>query len=637
MKHHERLALSLLLTTFAATSCGGGGSSSNSDDFQVRSTNKAAATNPMIRISGAYIAYLAAEDTSGPGGTDLNGDNETDRAVAQAVNTSSRTQFNVAVAARDMAWAGNELYLVVNELQDRHDWNGDMLMDDDVLLHWSQAMPMPERVDDVDPTADLAILGLGARILYVSKTETPGVGGSNLRFVESTDPLTPIPIGTTDAVGPLSARILGEDEGLVFLAFDETTVMRSLNGDMDPDDTNVLGLLDSTSNASVVRSTALAIDPDSPRRAKKIATGNWHVGFLVDEADEGAVSRNSATAIGPSFRACAANDIDTTDNVLCVLTYATWNADPVANPPVNHGLPGQDTIAFAGNYVATIVSELADTCDLNNDSDTTDFVVRWEVIAAHAGDPLVPAYNLGAARVENRPLADVPGGGHGLYELQNRFVIVASEADGANIDANDAVDANLVGWVMPSGSPSGWDFLHGSNNMQYVEASWVSPRESGGRLGVAFTERIGGASLNVGSTSNPGDMDTLDSIPTFATFASGRLVFPGVLLALDKDSAAYTTAKGWSFYRLSEPEDSRDTNHDGDEDDFIVEATNYTTGVTFGLSVTVEASDRVVEIARFGAVQCAAFLASEDDQGTSGTDFNTDGDRMDLVLRWFRF
>lgn len=633
-------SIAALLAVLSAA-CAGGSDDDGDESFVMGSTNVSAASNAAVRVSGVYIAYLAAEDTTASGGnpgTDLNGDGDSSDSVAHVVNTTSGAEFRLAVAARDLAWAGNELYLVVDEAQDGEDWNGDAATDDVVLLHWSELAPTLVRVDDLAATPAapyVSIVPLNGRVVYASATTTAGAGGSNLAFVESTAPLAPIPVATTDTVGPLTARLLGEDEGLVFLTFDETAAGRTLNSDVDLLDGHVLALLDGTSNASIARSTARAVDPTSPRRAKTIATGDWRVGFLVDEADEGLASRNSA-AVGASFRACAADDIDTLDNVLSVLTHSAWDADPVANPPVNHGLPGQQTIAFAGNYVATIVSEASDNCDLNNDADSTDNCVRWVLIADDTGDAIVPVNNV-SNRDENRALFAAPGGGFGLYELSNRFVIVASEANGGDIDANAAIDANLVGWLQPSVSTTEWDFTHGSTGTQVVEASWVAARESETRLGVAFTERIGGASLNVNDATGTGDNDTLDSIPTFATFSQSRLVFPGITVAVDNDAAGIVIANGWGLYRINEVEDSRDRNQDGDETDMILQRTNLTTGTSSGMSVTTQSTGNVIEVARFGGKACAAVLALEASQGSTGSDFNQDGDRTDVVLRWFRF
>lgn len=639
LKHALHFTSLTLTAAVFAMACSSGSDDSDSA-FRVESANVAAANVPQLRVSGAYVAFLAAEDMTSSGGspsTDLNGDGQPNDSVAHAVNTATGAQFRLGVAARDLAFAGNELYIVVDEALDSRDWTSDVDEVDIVLLHWSEADPVLRFVDEltaVPASPYVQLVGLDGRVLYASSTTTPGAGGSNLAFVEATAPLVPVAVATTDTVGPLAARILGEDEGLVFVTYDEAPVFRTLNSDSDDDDAHVLALLNGTVGTSIVRSTRRAIDPASPRRAKLVAASDWRVAFLVDEADEGSVSRNSST-VGASFRIPGTDDVDTTDNVLSVLTYSTWNADPDANPPINHGLPGQQKIAFAGNYVATIVSEVADNANINGDGNSTDIVVRWVLIADDGGDPIVPVNNV-TGRIENRALFAAPGGGFGLYELSNRFVIVASEEEGGDIDTNDPVDANFVGWLQPSVPSTAWDFFHGATGTQVAEASWVAARESENRLGIAFTERIGGVSLNQSDTIGTGDTDTADSIPTFAIFSSNRLVFPGVGVAVDRDDAGITIANGWSYYRIAEPEDSRDRNLDGDEADSILQRTNLTTGASNGLSVLIGSGIDATQFARFGSKSCAASIAFEADQSAAGTDFNLDGDRTDVVVRWFR-
>ncbi|MBL8863152.1 MAG: hypothetical protein JNK02_14240 [Planctomycetes bacterium] len=635
MKHNLLLpTLACSVSLLAACS----GSSSDEDaSFLVRSTNVATAASSPVAIHGNSIAFLAAEDATSSGGnpgTDLNGDGDVADGVVHVVNSSSRTEFRLGVAATALAWAGASLYFAVDEAQDGRDWNGDTLLADDVLLHWSEAAPTTVYVDDLATDAERPFVALNGRLVYAAKSAGANPLESNLRFLEPAAPLVPVAVLTRDTVGPLFARLLGEDEELVFLTFDETSAGRDLNGDGDDDDEHVLGLLDGKSVASVARSTGLAVDPTSPRRARSTGANDWRVGFLVDEAAQGGVSRNSS-AVGLNFRPsyCAANDTDAADDVLAVLEFAEWDLDPVANPPINHGLAGRDRLAFAGNYVATIVAESDDNCDLNDDGDTADRVVRWMQVADDALDPLLPV-NV-AAQV--RALFDAPGGGHGLYELLDRFVIVASESAGGNIDANNSIAANLVGWLAPATLPPVWDFTHGDTNTQYVEASWVAALQSQNRLGLAFTERIGGSSLNQGTSSQPGDADVLDSIPVFATFSAGRMVFPGVALAVDSDNAGIAMANNWSFYRMNEVEDSRDLNSDGDKTDLLLYRTNLTTGATIGMSVLVNVQRDAVHFARFGARSCAACFAPEAAQGASGADFNGDGDRTDVVLRWFRF
>ena len=364
MKNATLDSILLLGLLVGLTACAAGSDDQANTSFVVRSTNVATSASTIVRISGPRIAFLAAEDTTSTGGaaTVLNGDGDTMDGVAHVVNSAANTQFRLGVAADDLAWVGSELYLAVDEFRDGHDWNGDTLRLDDVLLHWSETTNMLQRVDDLATNAVLPFVALDGRLVYVAKVGGTLVGESNLRFLESSDPLVPIPVATTDVVGALAPRLLGEDEGLVFLSFDETLAGRTLNSDVDSLDTNVLGLLDGSASTAIARSTALAILPTSPRRANSTGVSDWQVGFLVSESLEGNASRNSSS-VGANFRPtfCALNDIDTSDQVLTVLSFAAWNVDPVMDPPRNHGLAGRDRIAFANNFVATIVSEVDET------------------------------------------------------------------------------------------------------------------------------------------------------------------------------------------------------------------------------------------------------------------------------------
>lgn len=620
-------ALPTIVLVLAACS---GGNDEEDVAFLMRSTTVAAANNTPVLISGAFIAFLAAEDATGTAGTDLNTDGDVADRVAHVVNTAANTEFRLGVAADNLAWAGSQLYLAVSEAGDGTDWNGDADMTDAVLLHWSETANVLTFVDLLVSSTGMPLIGLGDRLLYAAATGGAAIGDSTLRFIEAAMPTTVVPVGTTDTVGPLSPSILDEDEGLVFLTLDEVAAARDLNGDADMLDTKVLALLDGTVGTSVVRSTGLAVrdDEEPVYRADAGVVGDWRVAFLVSEADQGATSRNSS-AVGASFRPghCILDDIDALDHVLTVLTFAAWNADPVANPPINHGLAGSDRIAFTATHVATIVAETDDNCDLNSDGDLTDRVVRWMPVADDVLDPIVPVNNNSPAQLKS--LADVPGGGHGLYELSGQFLIVASEAQGGDIDTNNLLDSDLVGRLAPSVT-STWSFLHGALNDSPISTSWVAPRENEGYLGVASEERLN----NV--PQNPGDNDVNDSIPTFANFSGGNLRFPRVLFALDRDSAGIVVTGNIGFYRVSEAEDSRDLNSDTDMTDLLLVRTHFSNGATIGMSVASDLQRGVIEIAPRGTPFCAAFLAAESQQGAGGTDFNNDGNATDLVLRWFR-
>ncbi len=620
-------SLALPSTLLVLAACSSGGEEVNVA-FQVRSTNVAAASNTPVLVSGAFIAFLAAEDATGTAGTNLNGDADVADRVAHVVNASANTQFRLGVAADSLAWAGAQLYLAVSETSDGRDWNGDLDMTDAVLLHWSETANVLTFVDVLVSSTGTPMVGLQNRLVYAAAGSGAGIGDSNLRFIDAAAPTSLVAIGTRDTVGPLSLSILGEDEGLVFLALDEVAAARDLNGDADMVDTRVLALLDGTANTSLVRSTGLAVREDEQPifRADAGVAGDWRAAFLVSEADQGAASRNSS-AVGASFRPahCGMDDVDALDHVLCVLTFAAWNADPVASPPINHGLAGRERIAFTATHVATIVAETDDNCDLNSDGNLTDRVVRWMPVADDLLDAILPINT--AAQIKS--LADAPGGGHGLYELSGQFVIVASEAQGGDIDANNGLDSDLIGRLAPSVT-STWSFLHGTLNDTPISTTWVSPRATEGYLGVASEERLANVPLN------PGDNDVNDSVPAFANFSGGNLRFPFVRFALDRDSAGIVVTGNIGFWRLSEAEDNRDLNSDGDMVDFLLARTIFSNGATIGMSVASDVQRSVIELARHGTPFCAAFLASEAQQGAAGTDFNADGDRVDLVLRWFR-
>jgi hypothetical protein len=625
---HTLLTTSLSTSLVLLCACSSGGEEV-SPAFQMRSSTVAAASNTPVEISGGYIAFLAAEDATGTAGTDLNGDGDLADRVAHVVNAAAATEFRLGVAADNLAWAGAQLYLAVDEGRDGNDWNADGDMTDAVLLHWSEATPTLTVVDLLASSTGTPMAALPNRLVYAAATGGAGIGDSTLRFLEAATPTTLVAIQTQDTVGPLSPRILGQDENLVFLGLDETVEGRDLNGDADSTDTRVLALLDGTSNTSLVRSTGLAVRGDQQPvfRADAGVAGDWRVAFLVSEADQSATSLNSALLFGASYRPahCGVDDLDTLDQVLFVLGFAAWDADPVANPPLNHGLPGRDRIAFTTTHVATIVAETDDGCDLNNDGNSTDRVVRWMPIADDAGDLFLPVNTV----AQIKALADVPGGGHGLYELSNQLVIVASEAQGGDIDGNNGLDSDLIGRLAPS-LGSTWSFLHGENDDVPISTTWVAPSQSEGFLGLASEERLANVPLNLG------DMDVNDSVPAFATFSSGHLRFPFVRYALDKDSAGIVVSGSIGFWRLSENEDNRDLNSDGDKNDLILSRTYFSNGATVGMSVASDLPRGVIDLPRHGTPFCAAFLALESMQGAAGIDFNADGDRVDLVLRYFR-
>jgi hypothetical protein len=313
--------------------------------------------------------------------------------------------------------------------------------------------------------------------------------------------------------------------------------------------------------------------------------------------------------------------------------------DPVVNPVRNTGLVGTQKIAIANGYIATITPENSaggtlgeGTCDLNTDGDQNDKVVRWTQLAT--GTSAILPFNSPA---NIHALFDVPGGTHGLAELQNRFVIVTSEQQD-NLDINgDTLQAfNLVGWLLPAASVAPWQYVHSGS---YVGASWMAEERTRARLNVALEEKVYGVSLNPGSATAPGDLDLLDSIPTFAVFTTATtLAFPGVKIAVEPGNAGIVDTRGFAFYRVSESSDNRDWTGDGDKNDQIVWRTSFSQGISSINGVSNTILRPVIEFnAEEATPACAILLSDETKQGPFGTDLNLDGDRTDIVLQFFIF
>jgi hypothetical protein len=650
----KTVPLSLLVVAIAGgiVACSSGGGST-APSFAVRRTTVSVASSTPTALSGKNLAFLADEATTGAGGTDMNLDGDKIDTIAVAVNMSSHAETNLDVAAQAVAWIGDELYLQVDEALDGHNWEVSDTGDKIVLLHWSAASGVLTFVDRLAAAGTTKMIAVGTNLFY-SAARAPALSmESNLGVIQSSDPLVPIEIVTQDTGGPLSPRLYAEDESLIALTLDETAEGRDLNGDADTTDTAVLALLDATLTTNAIRSTELALPAlGSPWRAKRTSSSShdWEVGFLVSETDQGATNFNDPALFSASWKPTQCTgpqaDIDTTDDVLHFLKFADWDQDPVMDPPVNTGLVGTRKVAIANGYVATITPEndtpeigAEGTCDLNADGDKLDYVVRWVHIATPVL-PLTPAANIHA-------LADIAGGAHGLSELENRFVIIVSEADDdLDLDGDAMKIFDLAGWLSPSGSGGSstpWDFTHGTSNSTFVGASWCQETPDHKRLDVALQEKVEGININSHVPPVAGeDLDTLDSVPTFADFTGSptRLAFPGVAIAVQPDNAGIVVARNYAFYRVDESDDSRNWNApDTDENDFILFRTSLVQGISGSMGVLNAIPGRSAvdvnpdESSPFGA----AFLADEQMQGPSGTDLNGDGDASDIVLSYFKF
>lgn len=618
-----------------AAACGGGGGSTSSS-YTVRTTSVSWAQNTPIAISGRNLAFLAAEDVTGPAGTDFNADGDVNDSIAVAVDTASNHETVLDVAADNVAWIGNELYIATLESEDEVDWNVDTDQTDTVLLHWNSTLATPEFVDVL---ANTQLVARGNNLFYSTATAPSGALATSLKVIAASAPTTPVAIVSTDNGGPLSPSILAIEEGLVFLSLDETVEGRDLNGDADATDTSVLALLNGLTVAGVVQNTQKALAANSPLRAKANGSNDWQVGFLVSEAAQGATNLNDPALFGASWppTQCSGHaDSDATDSVLHVLNFAGWTSNSVTNPVRNTGLVGSRRICIANGFVATLSLESDEgTCDLNDDGDTSDRIVRWTQLVTGTA-PIVPlndAANLHA-------IADCQGGTRGLAELDSRFVALVSEADDAlDIDGGGNTH-NLLGWLLPSNTSHAWDFTHGGANDTFVGATSMSEVPGRTLLGVALPENIEGVNINKHTPAVAGeDTDTNDSAPTFADFSnSTTMVFPGVAVATDADNAGLVISKNVAFYRVSEAEDSRDWNNDADETDEILFRTSLSQGTSFATAVLNNLtsggnSTPSIFVDTVGTPQAAALVV---DETIVGSDVNADGTQH-FVLEYFRF
>ena len=585
------LAASVLAGLLALEGCSAG-SGDDPFGFVVRRSRVSTASSTPVFISGRYFAFLADEATTAAGGTDMNVDGDKIDSIAILVNVNTGIETHLDVAATAVALIEDELYMVVDEALDGRNWEPVDTGDKIVLLHVDGTTPtqVPDFIDAVDPAPATKMIAYRTNLFFSRARQTPDPLESNLAVIAAADPLVANDVPTTDADGPLSPRILGKDEGLLFFGLDETVQGRDLNGDADATDTNVLALMDGTVATGTIHSTGLAMPAGEPViRARRTSTSShdWQVGFLVSEAAQGATNLNNPALFSGTWKPsqCVGDeDADTNDAVLHVLDFSAWIADPVLAPPVNTGLVGSQRICIANGFVATLSLESDEgTCDLNADGDTTDRVVRWTQIVA-TGTPIVPLN----APENLRAVVDCPGGTRGLAELDERFVALVGELeDDQDIDGG-GLTHQLLGWLSPSTTPHAWDFTHGSNNTTFVGATTMAEIPDRTRLCVAFPENISGTNIN--RHTNPviagEDTDTNDSVPTFADFGSANtMLFPGVAIAVDKDNAGIVISKSYGFYRVSEAEDSRDWNNDLDETDFILFRTSLSQSVSTATAV----------------------------------------------------
>ena len=117
--------------------------------FQPRSASVASGATTPILVRERQLAFLADELTTGAGGTDMNGDGDKLDRIAIVVDMVSGSEVRLDIAARELAFAGNSLYLVVDEVEDNTDHNADSDALDLVLMRVATGSPSPGGVSFV--------------------------------------------------------------------------------------------------------------------------------------------------------------------------------------------------------------------------------------------------------------------------------------------------------------------------------------------------------------------------------------------------------------------------------------------------------------------------------------------------------
>jgi len=617
---YSRTTLATLLGLLATTSGCGSSSSGSSGGASAQSTeHSTAAVHPIVVVE-RWLAYLAEEATTGPGGTDLNGNGSLVEAVAAVVDMRARTTRVLGVQADDIAILvsqtnGAHLFTVTNENADQVDWNMDLDLDDTVLLHTdltaASAMTFVAVLDDSGPCR---IVSVDDRLYFQEDGTGPAAGETSLMYVDTLLPLTPVRVPNADAANVLDPEIMSCDEGLIFLTLDETREGRDLNADGDILDTDVLALLDGTDPAGMVFEVGLALRDDSgPLRALVTGANDWVVAFLVDEGRQNATNFNTAALFAATWKPvqCAVMDYDadTLDEVLHYLHFAAFTADPMMSPPRNTGLVGSDrvlAVRSAGSlYVATVSDELDQgTCVLNGDGDQDDDILRW-VQAVAAGGPILP------------------------FTSSDDLVAIDRDHSGDGLTNDD-----LIAWLDPAdGNGAQWSFDQFDPPpppYDPVGTTWLAERPERDAVLITFPERFVPADLN-------GDGDLLDSVPAFGVFDPGgaELDFTGPLVASPPTNVGFEFANGIGFFRVDEQMDQRDWNGDGDtQDKVLLRAPLSDLGtVAFVSSLNNLARSAIVRPDPDQAENGVAFLA---DETIEGADYNADGDTDDLVVRWVR-
>jgi hypothetical protein len=623
----------VLVTSLAlVASCSN--SSSGISNFTSQQTGQALDVTFDAVVGGDWAAYRALEATTGAAGTDLDGDTTTDDAVTMALSLASGAEYSSNLNADAVYIIDNVLFLVVDETIAGVDLGGNVGATDLLLMTWEPADGVfPVALDTLDPAATIPAVATSDRLYYIADA-TPGAMETNVRFVDTSDLLTTMTVGHT--AGTLtSGRLMGAREDLVLLRFDET-VDGDLDGDADGTDLFVLALLDGTDVAAEVVETAVTMGSAvAPFDAEALDTQGWLVGVLADEASMG-MDLNDPALFAAGWRPgqCAAGaDGDMTDDVLF---YIYFDHATFASTPINTGLVGRNRVhVVGGEYVATISPETEAGCDLNQDGGTGDLIPRW----CAAVDPAMGSMGIfppTATSVMDAIVASPAGDSFGLVKMQDILVALVDEAtDDQDHNGDTLKNATLIAYIDDLDTDLAWeyDLDDPEGGTAIVGASWMSADAQLNRIGIALEESSVGMSLNNGCGTSPKDMDLSDSVAGWLHYESGGLVIAGIGFSTQPFNAGASFAGGQAWFNVDENSDDFDYNGDGDKNDQIL--VRNPLGSIGCVPKAMGTMSSMAGLALIGSSpRGAVFIADEVD---AKFDFNTDGDKLDEVLRWTKF
>lgn len=654
--HCTRVPRSAATRLVAAVLLVGAGAACGSDDdgftpFEIRTGRFTAQADTLLVQSGNWAAYVADEALSNRGSLNADPDlpgsvadmDETD-SIAIAVNLVDGGEFATGVEPREIVINGADFYFSADEAAGT-DWNTDGSFDR-VLVRWSSSLPAAEYVVNLVDHGGVDLARTASRVFFVQDI-VPSGDETNLAFVESSSPDTPIVVSAQNMEGPLDVTLLGAIDGLVLCALDENA-NGNQNGDMDATDPLVLCLVDGDADTPVLVKTGLAVpDVEIPFAVERTDLDAWRVALFVSEQDQSDGSLNNASLFGGTWnpsQCTGGDDVDTSDFVVHVLDFEAGAI--TMGSVVNTGLSGVATaadnrIVLNGDVVACLSDEAGfgnGGCDYDGVGGATDTVLRWVDVTDLDSAGLTTAQMLAVDTT-------VPGGARGAMQLSGRLVVAHDTTfvvDGVN------VTEPFLHWIDPNAATPTWssDFRDaggttGTGFKAAVDYLDELPRAS--RVAIGLLESSVQQNLNRGCFAvdkdgivGDGIGDIADTTAAWFFFnnAQNAMFIGGVGWAVDAGNTGLVVAGGQALFRVSESADGFDWNADGDTDDQVLfrSFVNVCEARNMGTLNDIDGLEAVVTSGVGGAL----FLVDES-AIAGGVDLNGSGAAAGFAVRNFRF